>query len=133
MTEQVRHDILGDEDIQTLVHQFYSLVQKDELLRPIFEDVAKVDWAEHLPHLCRFWSDLLFRTRTFTGQPWPKHAVLPLKRKHFERWIALFVETLNVNFAGAKTEEAKGFALSIADSFQLRLGLLPWQQDPAKT
>ncbi|HYE30835.1 MAG TPA: group III truncated hemoglobin [Methylomirabilota bacterium] len=117
-------DIRNEEDIQKLVHTFYDKVNADELLGPIFNDVAKVNWEEHLPHLCRFWSTLLFRTMTFEGRPFPKHAALPIQREHFVRWVGLFTGTVDELFAGPKAEEAKNYARSIADSFQLRLGLL---------
>ena len=117
-------DIQTEEDIKALVDAFYAKVNEDALLSPIFNDVAKVNWEEHLPHLCRFWSTLLFRTMTFQGQPFPKHMVLPVKREHFDRWIGLFVETVDQLFAGPKAEEAKGYARSIADTFQLRMGLI---------
>ena len=120
-------DIQNEDDIKTLVHAFYDKVNRDELLSPIFNEVVKVNWEEHLPLLCRFWSTLLFRTMTFEGRPFPKHVPLPVQREHFTRWVSLFVETVDDLFSGAKAEEAKNFARSIADTFQLRMGLL----DPA--
>jgi hemoglobin len=121
---QAKNDIQTEDDIKKLVHSFYAKVNADEMLSPIFNDIAKVNWDEHLPHLCRFWSTLLFRTATFNGRPFPKHAVLPLERAHFTRWVSLFVATVDELFAGPKAEEAKNFARSIADTFQLRMGLL---------
>lgn len=35
------------EQIKTLVIHFYQKVQHDEILGPIFNDVAKVDWDHH--------------------------------------------------------------------------------------
>jgi len=120
----LRGDIKAGSDIQKLVGAFYAKVNLDTILSPIFNEVAKVDWDEHLPHIERFWSMLLFKTKTFQGQPFPKHAALELRREHFQRWVELFVTTVDELFTGAKAEEAKGFARSIADSFQMRLGLL---------
>jgi hemoglobin len=117
-------DIANEQDIERLVHTFYDKVNKDELLAPIFNDVARVNWEEHLPHICRFWSTLLFRTMTFEGRPFPKHMALPVQREHFDRWVSLFTATVDELFAGPKAEEAKSYAISIADSFQLRMGLL---------
>ena len=119
----LKSDIQTEEDIQKLVQSFYTKVNADELLSPVFNEVVKVNWEEHLPLLCRFWSTLLFRTMTFQGQPYPKHAVLPVGEEHFARWISLFVETVYELFAGPKAKEAEGYARSIADTFQLRMGL----------
>jgi hemoglobin len=116
-------DIATEEDIKTLVDSFYAKVNTDSLLSPIFNDVARVDWQEHLPQLYKFWSTLLFRTNTYQGRPWPKHALLPVNTAHFERWISLFKATVDEHFIGPKAAEAKNIAASIADTFQNRLQL----------
>ncbi|MEP6956235.1 MAG: group III truncated hemoglobin [Chthoniobacterales bacterium] len=119
-----RHDITTTEDVRTLVDSFYDKVGGDELLAPIFNDFARVDWDTHLPTMYRFWESMLFGAGTYEGAPFPKHAVLPVQREHFVRWLALFVETVNAHFSGPKAEEAKGRAASIADTFAQRMGLL---------
>lgn len=52
-----------------------------------------------------------------------KHFPLPVAKEHFDRWVGLFVETVERLFTGPKAEEAKGYARSIADTFQMRMGL----------
>ncbi|HEX8327628.1 MAG TPA: hypothetical protein VF629_08810 [Hymenobacter sp.] len=44
-------DLSTEADIVKLVDTFYARVNEDALLRPVFNDVAQVDWATHLP-LC---------------------------------------------------------------------------------
>lgn len=117
-------DIQNPDDIKKLVDGFYTKVRADDLLRPIFEDVAQVDWAHHLPIMYQFWEQLLFRTGGYRGAPWPKHAVLPVDCSHFERWLSLFGATVDEYFAGPVALTAKDYAQSIADTFQMRLGLL---------
>jgi hemoglobin len=117
-------DIKTPEDVRTLVDRFYAKVNRDDLLAPIFNEVAKVDWQTHLPQLYRFWETLLFGSGNYEGAPFPKHAVLPLDLTHFERWLILFTATVDENFSGTKAEEAKGRAFSIADTFARRMGLL---------
>ena len=118
------NDITTEDDIRTLVHSFYERVNQDELLAPVFNDVARVNWEEHLPLLCQFWSSVLFRTGGYRGHPFSKHAPLPVKPEHFDRWLALFTSTVDAHFQGPKAEEAKNFARSVADTFQRRMGLL---------
>jgi hemoglobin len=120
-------DIETSQDVKTLVDGFYAKVNHDELLGPIFNDTAQVDWAQHLPKMYRFWESMLFGAGTYQGAPFPKHAVLPVQQAHFERWLALFIKTVDEKFAGAKSEEAKNRAVSIADTFALRMGVL---EDP---
>lgn len=117
-------DIETADDIKTLVDRFYKKVNADALLAPIFNDIAKVNWEEHKPQLYRFWETLLFGSGNYVGAPFPVHAVLPVERAHFERWLALFTTTVDENFSGPKADEAKGRALSIADTFARRLGVL---------
>ena len=109
--------------MKALVDSFYDRVNRDELLGPVFNEVAKVDWEHHLPTMYSFWSTMLFRTGEYNGRPWPKHAVLPLRKELFERWVKLFCETVDSLFAGPKAAEAKARALSIADTFQTRSGI----------
>lgn len=114
-------DITNEEHIRILVDSFYQKVNDDPLLSPIFNDIAQVDWEKHLPLLYQFWSTLLFRTHTYLGRPWPKHARLPVNADHFDRWVSLFKATVDENFGGPKAVEAKNLAASIADTFQNRM------------
>ncbi len=119
-----RPDIQTQQDVRLLVDSFYQKVGKDPLLSPIFNDLVRVNWQEHLPTMYQFWESLLFRSNTYRGQPWPKHAVLPVNPVHFARWLALFKETVDQHFAGPKAIEAKNLAASIADTFQNRMQLV---------
>jgi hemoglobin len=76
----------------------------------------------------RFWESMLFQTGGYQGAPFPKHAVLPVQQARFERWLTLFFETVTQKFSGPKSEQAKGQALCIADTFARRMGVLT---DPA--
>jgi len=72
----------------------------------------------------KFWGALLLRSSTYEGRPWPKHAVLPVNKAHFSRWLALCKETVDEHFAGQKAVEAKNVAASIADTFQNRMQII---------
>jgi hemoglobin len=116
-------DISNESDVRLLVDSFYDKVNGDDLLGPIFNEVAKVDWDQHLPTMYRFWGSLLLRENSYQGQPWPKHAILPVNPTHFSRWLALFKQTVDEHFSGPKAVEAKNVAASIADTFQNRMQL----------
>jgi hemoglobin len=122
--QRPRADIVSEADIKILVDSFYEKVNADGLLSPIFNDLSQVDWQEHLPTMYKFWRALLLRTGTYEGRPWPKHAVLPVNKEHFSRWLALFKETVDEHFAGPKAVEAKNAAASIADTFQNRMQII---------
>lgn len=104
-------------EIQILVQEFYGKVRKDTLIGPIFDQQAKVDWDEHIPKLINFWSDLLLGEDSYQGRPFPPHVRFNLEISHFERWLQLFMETVDENFVGLKADEAKRRALGIAKNF----------------
>lgn len=119
-----RRLIESRQDIELLVNSFYDKVRKDELIGPIFNDVAKVDWQEHLPKLYNFWSDLLLGSDDYRGRPFPPHIPLDLQPDHFVRWLELFFATVDEHFYGPKADEVKARAHRIAHNFMINLGYI---------
>jgi hemoglobin len=119
MNEQT--DIIKRKDIETLVNRFYEKVQADPLLAPRF---SHVDWKNHLPIMYNFWSSMMLGERSYNGNPFQKHASLPIGREHFEQWLLLFIDTVDSCFVGEKAEEIKLRARSIAQVFQHKMNLL---------
>lgn len=113
-------DIENEADIRILVNHFYKKVRKDELLGPVFDARIK-NWDDHLPRMYRFWASLLFGTAGYTGNPFEKHLGLQIDKKHFDRWLQLFENTLDENFIGKKAGEARQRARSIASVFMYKL------------
>jgi hemoglobin len=60
----MKHDIENRDDIILLVNTFYSNVKQDKTIGYIFDEVAHVNWDEHLPKMYSFWASLLLG-RTF--------------------------------------------------------------------
>jgi len=109
------------EDIIVLVDTFYDKVNKDQLLSPIFNDIAKVDWESHMPTMYNFWSSILLGTNNYSGRPFPKHLSLPIKQAHFDRWLQLFHANIDAQFHGELAEEAKTRASTIAQIFTAKI------------
>ena len=128
----MKSDIKSDEDIKLLIDTFYSKVNKDEILSPVFNDIAKINWEEHLPIMYSFWSTILFATERYKGDAFSFHKNLPINKKHFERWVKLFKETVDNNFSGEKAEEIKVRVDSMNIMFQKRLGLMSFIDVPKK-
>lgn len=122
----LRTDITSRADIVRLVDRFYDRVRADDLLGPIFDDVAKVDWTTHLPRMYDFWEAVLFGTATFKGNPLGVHqqvaALTPLTTRAFERWIALFHSTVDDLFEGACANDACVRAERIATVMHFHVG-----------
>jgi hemoglobin len=113
-------DIQNIEDIRILVDRFYTKVRADELLGPVFETRIR-DWGPHLDTMYRFWNAALFQVREYVGNPFMKHASLPVDGQHFERWIELFYQTLDENFDGPVAQEAKRRSMIMANTFYNRM------------
>jgi hemoglobin len=114
-------DLETEADIVKLVDAFYARVNEDELLRPIFNDVAQVDWAHHLPTMYDFWSSVLLGTSRYKGRPMVKHFPLPIAPAHFQRWLLLFHTSVDALFAGPKATDAKVRTQSIGAMFEHRM------------
>jgi hemoglobin len=115
---QTRFDITDRRDVACLVNVFYDRVRDDDILGPIFDDVAHVDWTTHLPRMSDFWESVLFARATFKGAPLAVHRALaqqtPLTFDAFSRWITLFQSTVDDLFSGPMAEHAKNSAARIA-------------------
>lgn len=127
MIETKLPDIKTEDDVVLFVDEFYAKVTNDNLLGPVFNDVAKVDWGEHLPTMYRFWSSMLLGARTYKGAPFPPHAALRahITPAHFSRWVELFHGTIDSLFQGEMADTAKQRALNIAFIFQSKLAMIP--------
>lgn len=121
--------IEGREQLKEIVDQFYAKVREDQLIGPIFNDVAQVDWNTHTEKIYNFWDTLLFGAENYQGRPFPPHMSLGLKREHFQRWLELFFETVDASFEGQKADEIKMRAAHIGRNFLHNLQTLGLAKD----
>ncbi|AEC20649.1 hypothetical protein PT7_2109 [Pusillimonas sp. T7-7] len=118
-----RGELCTEEEITTLVYNFYDRIRADAVLGPIF-DAHIDDWDKHLGIMVRFWSSLLLGAGSYSGTPMPKHVALPdLKADLFTLWLALFHQTTqelpNRAFAERAEEYAQRIARSLWYGYQL--------------
>ena len=118
-------DLADRGDVERLVRGFYRRAFADELLGPVFLDVARMDLEAHLPVMCDFWETVLFRAGLYRRNALTVHtelhALFPLRAEHFARWLTLRTATVDEHFAGHKAELAKTQAARIAASISRRL------------
>lgn len=111
-------DLDSPEQIAEMVRRFYADVAQDDLLGPIFHDVARVDWSEHLPKLTAFWCRALLGQSGYAGNPFQAHAQVhhrqPFTTAHFERWLSLFHDTVELGWVGPNAERALALAENVA-------------------
>lgn len=130
----VAHDITTRSDVHDLVVGFYREVVFDDLLGPVFEEVAEVDWSAHIPKLIDYWC------RVLLGQPGYDGFILgPHRQVHereafrlelFDRWYLLFVEAVDDEWSGPVAERAKAHAARMAATLSRRLLGVEWTVPP---
>ena len=124
----MKADISNFEDIVLFVDGFYSKVNQDELIGPIFHAVI-TDWNPHLAKMYDFWNAVLFGVAGFKGNPFARHAPLPIQKVHFERWLLLFEQTIDEHFLGALANETKKKAGMMAEMFLSKLSYMKGGSD----
>ena len=113
-------DINGIDDIRLIVDEFYARVRADDLIGPVFMEVI-LEWQPHLDKMYAFWNAVLFGVSGFKGNPFAKHAPLPIEQEHFDRWLELFYRTIDTHFEGPVADDAKKRAGIMAEMFLYRL------------
>lgn len=114
----VRPDIATSDDVAEFVRRFYAGVGEDDLLGPLFNDVARVDWSEHLPKLTAFWCRALFAMPGYQGNPYRAHQEVHARQAftlaHFHRWLDLFDATLEAGWQGPNVARMRALADKVA-------------------
>ncbi|WP_234364328.1 group III truncated hemoglobin [Lunatibacter salilacus] len=52
------------DDIKSMVDAFYEKVQKDSLLKDIFNEKIQERWPDHLEKMYKFWQTVLLEEHT---------------------------------------------------------------------
>ena len=107
----MKKDISTPTDVKFLVDSFYNEVRNDDCIGYVFNDVANVDWDDHLPKMYMFWEFALLGTAAYKGNPMMKHIALNAKESltetHFERWVELWEATIDRFYEGEIALKAK--------------------------
>jgi hemoglobin len=111
-------DLDSPDEVREMVRRFYADVAQDDLLGPLFNEVAEVDWSAHLPKLTAFWCRALLGIEGYIGNPFRAHKDVhdqaPFTAAHFQRWLDLFEETLTLSWAGPNVDRALALARDVA-------------------
>ena len=120
-----RRDIETRADCERLVRAFYGRALQDPIIGWLFTDIAKIELEDHVPQITSFWETILLGAQSYSGGAFRPHAELHMKarlrRGHFERWLALWRQTVDDLFAGERAELAKAHATRVARAFHGRL------------
>jgi hemoglobin len=117
-------------DVHDLVVSFYREIVFDDLLAPVFGEVAEVDWAVHIPRLIDYWCRVLFGERGYHGAVLAAHRHVhdlePFSADLFDRWYELWVRSVDASWCGPVADAAKTHAALVAGSLARRLLDLDW-------
>jgi hemoglobin len=116
--------ILDEAALPGLVDRFYARVRQDPEIGPVF-NAAIEDWDVHLEKLAAFWSSVMLTTGRYKGNPFAAHLKHPLTPAMFERWLALWGETVDEMFAPEIAVQFRAKAQRIAESLQLGMFFRP--------
>lgn len=123
-----------DLDSRTQIHHlvvgFYREVVFDDLLAPVFGEVADVDWTVHIPKLIDYWCRVLLGEPGYDGFVLAAHRAVhdveAFRAEHFDRWYALWVDAVDRRWQGPIAEQAKAHAARIAAVLARRLLAIDW-------
>jgi len=128
----LRPDLTSASQIGHFVDRFYARLLQDPQLAPVFLDVAQIDLNTHLPLIKSYWCKLLLGEPGYQRHTMNIHRALharrALEQADFERWLDIFVATVNEYYEGSQAERAKRIARLIAGNMQkgLTLHLTPF-------
>lgn len=118
-------DITNKSDIKVFVDAFYETAKSDPSIGPVFlARIKPAEWQIHMDRMYSFWNTVLFAQQDYIGNPFFKHRDLPIQSEHFDAWLNLLNETLDLHFSGPKAEEVKVRAQKMGDLFQAKLAHL---------
>jgi hemoglobin len=124
-------DITRRADVHDLVVAFYRDVVFDELLEPVFGEVAEVDWASHIPKLIDYWCRVLLGEVGYAGALLAAHqhvhAIDPLRLEHFDRWYELWAGSIDRRWQGPVADQAKVHAAQIGAVLARRILDTDWR------
>lgn len=113
--------IVGEKEVYLLVSLFYKKIRKDILLGPVFNGmIAEEDWEAHIRKLTNFWVTVLFGVERYKGNPGMVHKRVgkrnseAIQKKHFDRWLSLWSQTIDENYDCEKAQYAKKAALQMS-------------------
>lgn len=121
----MKPEITTPADIELLVRTFYGKALTDEVIGYIFTDIAQIDLEKHLPKIIQFWESVLLDAPDYSGNVMQIHLNLNAKEtltfEHFQRWLALWSETVDALFQGERAERAKQRGIGIATVMQSKM------------
>lgn len=133
-TVDATRDLVSRAEIHDLVVEFYRDVVFDDLLAPLFGEVAEVDWSQHIPKLIDYWCRILLREGGYAGAVTAAHRHLhglePVRLEHCDRWYVLWANCVDTRWAGPAADRAKAHAASLMAGMAKHIFEFEWAPPP---
>ncbi|MGB6057773.1 MAG: group III truncated hemoglobin [Microthrixaceae bacterium] len=128
---------LPDLDSRTQIHDlvvhFYREIVFDEFLDHVFEDVAQVDWNSHIPRLIDYWCRVLLGHPGYDGMILAPHQEVhemeSFTAEHFDKWFALWVQSIDERWSGPLADKAKSHAEHMAGVMSRKFTSEDWSPE----
>ena len=115
-------DIADLEDVALLVRRFYQAAIPDPLLGHLFR-VGGIEWDVHIPVITSFWARELLGEPGYAGNVARAHVPVMADPAFDDvalaRWLELWSETVDEDFAGPVAEHAKERAHQAAGALRI--------------
>lgn len=125
-----RPDLTTRAAIDQLVTTFYREIVFDDLLEPVFGEIAEVDWVAHIPILIDYWTSILLGAEghrgSIMGVHRHLHAMAPIERVHCDRWYSLWAGCVDERWAGPIADRAKAHAAALMAGMAKHLFSFAW-------
>ena len=125
----MKKDIENREDVESLLHSFYSKALKDERIGFFFTEVIALDITAHIPVIADFWEAILFDRHRYRKNVMEVHQHIhrlsAIKKEHLDRWVSLMLGTIDECHEGPKATLMKHRATSIATLMDIKLNHNP--------
>lgn len=129
-----RPDLSTPAAIHDLVTRFYREIVFDDLLAPMFNEVAEVDWAIHIPNLIDYWCWIILGPPRYRGAVTATHrhlhASAPITRAHCDRWNTLWCTTIDASWTGPDAQKAKTHAATLMAGMAKHIFGYEWTPPP---
>ena len=121
----MKKDIETREELERFLWAFYKKAFLDELIGRFFTEVVPLDLDTHIPVIANFWESIIFNKPSYRKNVMEVHqhisAKAAIEKKHLDRWVLLFSQTVDGHFDGPNATLMKQRATSIATLMQIKL------------
>ncbi len=121
----MKPDIGTRAQLQEMLAAFYDQALQDEVIGFFFTEVVPLDMDKHLPQITDFWEAVVLGTHGYGKNVMEIHRHIhqlsAIKKEHLDRWVALFIQTIEAHFEGPNATLMAQRARSIATMMNLKL------------